>query len=340
MKGQRAFPVGKLPPRFLEPLLSAYRIPRSSRVVTGPRFGEDAAVMDLGASYLVAKTDPITLTTERIGWYAVNINANDIACLGARPQWFLATLLLPEGLTTPKLVRGIFDDISNACRSQEITLCGGHTEITSGVSRPIVVGQMLGEVAKNKLIRKQSQRPGDLVILTKGVAVEGTAILAREKEKLFERELGRATVRRAKRLLFRPGISVVREAMLAVRCGEVRAMHDPTEGGVLSGLYEVARAGEVGLRVWKEKIPLLPETQAFSRILPFDPLALIASGSLIVIAPPSSAGKILRAYKRQRIPATIVGEVRPEREGITLVEKEGAQPLRPPARDEIARLLE
>lgn len=335
-----ALPVGKLPPRFLEALLGSCRPSRSSRVVAGPRFGEDAAVIDLGDSCLVVKTDPITFTSERIGWYAVNINANDVACLGARPRWFLATLLLPEGLTTTKLVRGIFNDILKACRSMRITLCGGHTEITAGLRRPVVVGQMLGEVKKDKLVRKQNQRPGDRVILTKGVAVEGTAILAREKEPLLARRLGLARVRRARRLLLRPGISVVQEAMLAMRCGEIHAMHDPTEGGVLSGLYEIARAGEVGLRVWKEQIRVLPETQAFTRVLPFDPLALIASGALIVVASPENARRIMHTYQRHGIPATVIGEICSHEDGIVLLDEGKARPLRPPGRDEIARLLE
>ena len=193
----RRFPVGKLPPAVLQKLLARCPLPKHAGVVIGPRFGEDAAVIDLGAKYLVAKTDPITFTAEHIGWYAANVNANDIATLGARPRWFLATLLLPERKATAALVRSVFNDILRACRTLGITLVGGHTEITTGLDRPIVVGQMLGEVEKAKLVRKESQRPGDLVILTKGVAIEGTAILAREKAALIERKLGRRFVRRA-----------------------------------------------------------------------------------------------------------------------------------------------
>jgi hydrogenase maturation factor len=325
---------------LLEALLAACPVPKSSQVVIGPRFGEDAAVIDLGPKYLVAKTDPITFTADRIGWYSTHINANDIATLGARPRWFLATLLLPETQTTPRLARRIFQEALQACRALGVTLCGGHTEITVGLDRPIVVGQMLGEVAKPNLVRKESQRPGDVVILTKGIAIEGTAILAREKERWLAKKLGTAIVRRAQRLLFRPGISVVREALLAARQGEVHAMHDPTEGGLLSGLYEIARAGQVGLRVWKEKVPVLPETRAFSRVLGFDPFGLIASGALLVVASPQTAGRILRALARNKIHAAVIGEVRRESEGMTIVEDQRARPLRPPAPDEIARLLE
>jgi hydrogenase maturation factor len=307
--------------------------------VIGPRYGEDAAVIDLGPKYLVAKTDPITFTVERIGWYAVHINANDIATLGATPRWFLATLLLPEGRATPEMAEEIFLDILNTCQTLGIALCGGHTEVTLGLPRPIVVGQMLGEAKKSALIRKESQQPGDLIILTRGVAIEGTAILARAKGAELQTKVGRAAVSQAKRLLINPGISVVHDARLAVRSGNIHALHDPTEGGLLSGLAEIAQAGGVGLRVWKEKIPVLPETLAFSRALRFDPLALIASGALLVVAAPGSVPHLLRAYARQGVSAAVIGEILPQKEGIMIVENRRERRLRVPKRDEIARLL-
>ena len=306
----------------------------------GPRFGEDAAVIDLGAKYLVAKTDPITFTSERIGWYAVNINGNDVATLGARPLWFLATLLLPEKAASLPLVRKIFRETFRACRALGVTLCGGHTEITRGIDRPIMVGQMLGEVDKSKLVRKESQQPGDLVLLTRGIAIEGTAILAREKRLTLACKLPMKTLRRAERLLFQPGISVVRDAMLAQQHGEIHAMHDPTEGGLASGLYELAKAGGVGLRIWKDKVPVLEETRSFSEILGFDPFALIASGALLVVASANSAPKLLAAYARHAVRAAIIGEVREAGEGIQVVAGHRLSRLRVPARDEVARLLE
>jgi hydrogenase maturation factor len=336
----RGFPAGKLPPRVLQALLDACPAPKSSRVVLGPRFGEDAAVIDLGKKYLVAKTDPITFTSERIGWYTVNINANDVATMGARPLWFLATLLLPEKGTTRALVRGIFQDTLRACRDLGVTLCGGHTEMTRGLDRPIMVGQMLGEVEKSKLLRKENLRPGDLVLLTRGIAIEGTAILAREKSILLARKLGKDLVRRARWLLFHPGISVVRDAALAQRYGEVRAMHDPTEGGLASGLYELAKAGGVGLRIWKDQVPILPETRRISEILPFDPFALIASGALLVVASAKSAPRLVDAYARQGVTAAVIGEIRNARAGIRVIEGKRESALRVPARDELARLLE
>ena len=336
MKG---FPVGKLPPRVLQALLAGCQVNWRSRVVLGPRFGEDAAVIDLGEKYLVAKTDPITFTSERIGWYAVNINANDVAALGARPLWFLATVLLPEKSTSLSLVRSIFRETLEACNALGVTLCGGHTEITRGLDRPIVVGQMLGEVAKSKLVRKQSQQPGDLVLLTRGIAIEGTAILAKEERLTLARKLPANTLRRARRLLFRPGISVVEDAMLAQRYAEIHAMHDPTEGGLASGLYELAQAGGVGLRIWKDKVPILEETRSFAEVLGFDPFALIASGALLVVATATSTPKLLGAYSRHGVRVAIIGEVCEAEEGIQVVAKGRQSPLWVPPRDEIARLL-
>jgi hydrogenase expression/formation protein HypE len=332
----KALPVGKLPPRLMRALLASCPVPNSSRVILGPGYGEDAAVIDMGRDYLVAKTDPITFTAEQLGWYAVNINANDVASLGARPRWFLATLLLPQGRTSAALVRSIFRDTIRACRSLGVTLCGGHTEITVGLHRPILVGQMLGEVAKRKLLRKASQRPGDVVLLTKGIAIEGTALLAREKTALLSKKLGKTLVHRSCRLLSR--ISVMRDALLAARCPGIRAMHDPTEGGLAAGLDELARAGKVGLQVWKQRIPVLPETRAFSEVLGFDPLALLASGALLVVASSRAAPLAMRLWSRHGIPSAMIGEVRPESAGITIIEDGRARPLLPPARDEIARL--
>jgi hydrogenase maturation factor len=198
---------------------------------------------------------------------------------------------------------------------------------------------MLGEVVKSKLVRKESQRPGDVVLLTRGIAIEGTAILAREKRQALGRELPRKMLRQARGLLFRPGISVVRDAMLAQRHGEIHAMHDPTEGGLTSGLYELSKAGGVGLRVWKDKVPILEVTRRFSEILEFDPFALIASGSLLVVASAKSAPSLLRAYWRRGVTAAIIGEVREAVEGVKWVENGRTKPLRVPERDEIARLL-
>src|ERR1700758_661714 len=146
-----SLPVGKLSAELLARLLGKF-VPASPRVVIGPRVGEDAAVLDMGDRYLVATTDPITFATDEMGWYALHVNANDLAVRGATPRWFLATVLLPEGKSQEAHVEQFFADVAGACAAAGVALVGGHTEVTAGLPRPIVVGTMLGEVGKDALV--------------------------------------------------------------------------------------------------------------------------------------------------------------------------------------------
>ncbi|MEM1544774.1 MAG: AIR synthase related protein, partial [Candidatus Bathyarchaeia archaeon] len=238
MKGYD-FSAGKLDYDLLRCLISDLK--PSERVIVGPKIGEDAAVIDMHDRYLVATSDPITFATDLIGWYAVHVNANDVATMGAKPLWFLATILLPEGRTDERMVREIFAQMKDACNLLNVALIGGHTEITPELPRPIVIGTMLGEVDKDKLVTSSGAQVGDVILVTKGVPIEGTAIIAREKEdELKKRGIPSETVERAKMFLFDPGISVVRDALIACSVANVHAMHDPTEGGLARGLWELA----------------------------------------------------------------------------------------------------
>ena len=329
---------GKLESERLKQLLSI--LPqRDHSVVIGPRVGEDAAVIEVGNRYLVSATDPITFATDRVGWYAVHVNANDVAVLGARPRWFLAVLLLPDG-TSSALVESIMTDIERACSALDVTVCGGHTEVTPRVDTPVVVGHMLGEVAPTRLVRKTSLRAGDDLLLTNGVAIEGTAILARDHRADLAAALPAAVVDRAAALLRHPGISVVQAALTAVAAGPVHAMHDPTEGGVLNGLAELATAASTGLEVEVAHIPVLPETRQICGHLGLDPLRLLASGALLIGGPPPAAADIMAALRAQAIPVTRIGSVRPPEHGTTLVSQNGRTPFGPVATDELARFYE
>ena len=171
---------GKLPPDLLKTFLSGL-ITAEKRVLLGPNVGEDSAFISFGSSTLIAKSDPITFATDRIGWYAIQVNANDIAASGGTPKWFLSTLLLPEDEKVSN-VKDIFEQMREAADELGVTIIGGHTEITTGLSRPIIAGTMLGEAAPSETIKTSSAEPGDDVILTSGIAIEGTAILARESK--------------------------------------------------------------------------------------------------------------------------------------------------------------
>jgi len=333
-----SYPLGKLPADYLDHLLGRYAS-SGQRVVLGPGVGRDAVVISFSDRYLVAKTDPITFATDEIGWYAVHVNANDIACTGATARWFLATLLLPEGNTDEALVDTIFGQIADACRELDIALVGGHTEITYGLDRPIVVGCMLGEVTPERLVRPEGAQPGDALILTKGIAVEGTAIIAREKEGELV-ELGHSLLERCQGFLYEPGISVVRDAAVATAAGAVHAMHDPTEGGLATGLWELAQAAEVGLEVDEAAIPILPETQMVCARLELNPLGLIGSGALLLAVAPGDTPAVLTALEEAGIAATRIGRVVARERGIVLRGAAGDRPLPRFERDEIARLFE
>lgn len=283
---------GKLPAEALAGLLA--RIPhRDPRVLLGPAVGRDAAVIDIGGGrVLVAKTDPVTFAAEEIGWYTVNVNANDIACMGARPAWVMATALLAPG--APQELPGqIFDQLLRATEALGIELVGGHTEITIGLDRPIVVGAMLGEASRDDIVTGEGIEPGDAVMLARGIAIEGTALLAREaKDALLAAGLSRTEVRRAHDMLYAPGISVVAAATALREVAKPRLLHDPTEGGLATALQEMASAAGYRLRIDPGEVHVHPETAIVCDALGLQPLGLLASGALLAIVSQSDVGRV------------------------------------------------
>src|SRR3989337_2288371 len=314
------FPIGKLNYRLLEKLLNLNPI-KDPRIIVGPRIGEDAAVIDFGKKYLVAKTDPITFTTHRIGWYAVNINANDIATMGAIPKWFLATLLLPEGKTNAKLATQIFRDIITSTQALNITLCGGHTEISYKIDRPIVIGHMLGEVEKDKLVVNAHAKPGDDLLLTKGIAIEGTVIIAREKAVTIKKKCGDQFLKRAQAFIDKPGLSVVADALLANRAAKIHAMHDPTEGGLATGILELAKASGTGVIIDAEKIPCYEETEQICKVFHIQLLGLIASGALLIALDPKDTKEVIAILAKYGTVCTLIGRLTKKSEGLKLFTK-------------------
>jgi hydrogenase expression/formation protein HypE len=336
-------PIGKIPSSFLDKLLKKYASAHENgRLIQGGAIGEDAAVIDVPGSpvYIVAKTDPITFATDEIGFYAVNINANDLATRGASPRWFQATILLPEGKTTAELVEFIFKDIKQACDAVGASIIGGHTEVTHGLDRPIVVGNMIGEVPKNKLVLTQGARAGDALLLTKGIPIEGTAVIAREKaQELNAKGLDPSLLARAKNYLHDPGISVIKEALLLNERLEVHAMHDPTEGGVTNGVAEMAGASGNGVLVDLARIPVLPEGKILCELFNLDPLGTLASGALLVALPPSQVPSAIKLLAAEGIAAAKIGEFRPEK-GILLAQRGKKQePLRYSEKDELTKIF-
>jgi len=308
---------GKIPHRILGSLISRLTAP-GKEVLIGPAVGEDAFAVavgrvagqgaGVGRAALIGTTDPVTFTTEHIGYYAVNVNANDVATMGARPCWFLATVLVPRGLGASRL-RGIFDEMDRTCVALGARLLGGHTEVTSAVSRPVVVGAMLGLAARKRLVRADRARAGDILLLTKRLAIEGTSIIARERKREVESLLGRAGAARARNLLFKPGISIVREALAVSAAAPVNAMHDPTEGGLAWGLKELALATGLGVEIDFEAIPIYEETTKICDRFGINPLGLISSGSLMIAAAPRHAPRVEREIKSLGIECARIGRL-------------------------------
>ena len=336
-------PVGKLKHDFLKELLPTHD--NSTSVVVGPQLGEDAAVIALGENYLVATSDPITFATEDIGWYVVCVNSNDIAAMGAVPKWLLVTLLLPENATTPAMVRNIMTQLTQACAEFDIALCGGHTEVTPAVTQPVVIGQMMGITHKNALFTSADARVGDALILTKGIGIEATAIIAREREAQLREKYDDLFLEQARHYLTQPGISVLKDAQTAIATRGVHAMHDVTEGGVATAVYELATAAALGVVVYSDKLLGSSKlygniTQTLCDMFQLNPLGVISSGAMLIASGPEKGAAICHALGQEGISAGIIGKFLPSEHGLWLEDATGArQPLPVFETDEIAKLF-
>lgn len=296
---------GKIPVEILREVVFKNLGVKRKEIVLGPSVGFDGAVLDIGDKSLIVSIDPITGAVERIGWLAVNINANDVATFGVKPAFLFSCILLPENADR-KNVETICTQMDKAARNLGIAVAGGHCEVTPGIKNPIVVGCIMGLTEKGNYVTAGDARPGDKLILTKSAGIEGTAILASDRESQLSRVIDSSTLKRAKGFFAK--ISVVEEAILAFKTGGVHAMHDPTEGGVLGGIHEMADASNSGVKVFEEKIHIQPETMKICEFFQINPLQLISSGALLISARPELADKIIEGLKQKQINASIIGE--------------------------------
>ena len=328
--------IGKFPPSLLEKLLRKTGI-SDPRVILGPGVGEDAAVLDLGETLLVAKSDPVTMAIYRIGWYAVQVNANDVACTGGTPRWFLATLLVPERFTEVQ-AEELFTQVLDACNAIGVTLIGGHSEVTHGIDRPLVAGTMLGEVARDRLVKTSGAQEGDSIVVIKGIAIEGTGLLALERaDDLRNAGVSQDTITLSAELLDSPGISVILDAQIACETAQVHSMHDVTEGGLITGLREVAAASGLGLAIEEDSVPVLPATREVCQALDLDPLGLLASGALLITLPSGDVPSLLSALEKKGIDGWEIGMMLAPKEGLISIGREGEVELPRFDRDELAR---
>jgi len=332
------FLAGKVPPDILSRVVFRYKGALNRRLILGPALGEDAAIVRIQGKMMVLTNDPITGASENAGWLSVHVNANDVATRGAKPVWFLCCLLLPEG-SDPNLLEQIMSQVDEAAREISVTVAGGHSEVTMGLDRPIIVGSMIGEITSGTYVTTSGARPGDRVILTKTVGIEGTSILAHDLSSRLTGSVDESILQRAK--AFSRRISVVKDATIAKRAGGVTAMHDPTEGGIMCALWELAEASKTGITVDETRIPIAPETEAICRTLGVDPYRVLSSGALLISAKPRDAGRIVKSLRRHGIDACVIGEMMPFKAGRIIIKKDGTRMrIESPGRDEIYRVLD
>jgi hydrogenase maturation factor len=329
---------GKLPNDMLENFLDQFQIEDPALLIQ-PGVGEDITAADISKEeVLVLKSDPITFATDAIGTYAVAVNANDLSTAGATPRWFITTLLFPVGSTGSKIWH-VMKELNEVSQNFGILLCGGHTEITDAVTRPVVIGSLAGTVAKNKLIDKRNLRQGDKVLITKSVAVEGTAIIAREfEEDLRDKGFNDTEISACKNFI--DHISIVEEAGLACKTGGVSAMHDVTEGGLSTAVSELSIAGQHRIRIEMENIPIFEQTRRLCQAFGLSPLGLIGSGSLLICCRPEKKDPLIQAIRNSGIPAACIGEVMGKGHGVVAWKKSGPVEWPHFEVDELARLFQ
>lgn len=329
----RSFQIGKVPPETLSEIIYPHLGHPNPRLLLGPGIGRDYAAVKYD-HLLILTTDPVTGTSNRIGQHSVYINANDIATAGAIPAWYMCTILLPPKTTREelsKIVRGI----DSTCRKLGIQVIRGHTEVTRGLERPIVVGFMIGE-RKGKLFRQDSIRAGDKIFMTRTAGIEGTAILASDFSDRLKRVPEKVLSKARK---FSDQISVQREALIVSKIPGVRVMHDPTEGGILNACWELAESSSLGMEILAEKIPVAPETVSICSSLGLDPLKLMSSGCLLAVIDSKSSDLVLKRLHRLRVRASLIGKMTPKGFGRKLSRNGKVLSLRPVPQDELYKLL-
>ncbi len=331
---EKPLPHGKVPIEILKKTVFKYKGVKNNSVVLGPHIGEDAAVLRIGEEYLVVSTDPITAARREVGWLAVHISANDVSVCGAKPRWFLSNILLPENSTLED-VDVISKQIDDAAKEMDIAVVGGHTEVTPGIKEVIVVGIAMG--VTSRYITTGGGEPGDKIILSKGIGIEGTSILTTMFQEDLLAKLPGSIVEEALGMVGR--ISVVSEALTLSRHGWVTSMHDPTEGGLYLGLHELADASNTGIRVYQEEIFVPEPTRRICETMGVDAFSLLSSGALLATIKKDFISEALSALSGIDVPAWIIGELVDSKDR-TLVERNGTVGALPrPESDEIWRFV-
>ncbi|MDD4568573.1 MAG: AIR synthase family protein [Tepidanaerobacteraceae bacterium] len=324
--------VGKIPPDILKSSVFPYIGTLREEVLVHSGLGEDCSIIDFGNSVAVLSTDPITGADNRSSHLSVYVSCNDIAACGAKPVGVLVTLLLPPG-SNKIVLKDLMKGIHEAANNIGIEVLGGHSEITSAVNKPVISATAIGITSKDTFVTSSGAKPGDDVLVTKALGLEGTAILASDYKEYLSGRVSKNVIDKAQEFI--QNISVINEGIIASNIG-VSAMHDITEGGLLGACYEVAEASGVGMSIFRDSLPILPETLDICQAFDINPLGLISSGSMLICTP--IGDKVLEALKTQGIPATNIGKV--INSGKFIFSQEGQEQIIPFERDELFKAIE
>jgi len=309
---------GKLDRETLSELVLARTGAANPDLLAGPAFGEDAAAIRVGGETLVVSTDPISLAAERIGQLAVAVASNDVAACGGRPEFLLCTVLLPRADTT------VLDTITGQLDAEStrlgLTIAGGHTEVVAGLDRPLCSLTCFG--VADRFVSTSGAAPGDRILLTKGAGIEATGVLATDfRDRL---DLPAETLDRATAAL--DDLSVMPET--AVLAPVATAMHDPTEGGVLEGLIEIALASRTTLDVDRDAIHVREETRAVCDALDVDPLRVLGSGALLATVGADDVDDVSNALAEEGIVAAEIGRVERGEASVRIGGRRYTEPIR------------
>ena len=306
---------------------------RREEVLVGPAIGEDCSIISLkGDEVFVISTDPITGTVQDIGTLAVHITANDIASSGAELIGIMLSVLLPENTTEAEL-KAMMYDVDMVCDRLQIEVIGGHTEVTKAVNQPIVTVTGIGKIKKADMLTTSGARPGQEIVMTKWIGLEGTAIIAKIKEQELLTKYSASFIEEAVKMI--DYISVVPESRIAMKAG-VTSMHDVTEGGIFGALWEIGAASKVGLEVDLKKIQLKQETVEICEFFNLNPYMLISSGCMLIVS--DNGNLLVDRLKEAGIAAAVIGRITEGNDRI-VINNDEQRYLEPPKSDELYKVI-
>ena len=332
--------IGKISPEIFDELIYPNLGEKNNNVLIGPQHGVDTSIIDLGNGKVMAfTTDPVFIVPEygweKAAWFAIHILISDLVTSGLKPSYLTIDLNLPLSIKKEEL-NIMWKVIAEECKKMEISIISGHTAKYEGCNYPMVGGAtVVGIGDKDKYITPKGANKGDKIIITKGAAIEATGLFIATFPEKIKKIFGEDFYKKYENTFYK--MSVVKDALIAVSVGVrkngITSMHDATECGIWGGLYEIAKASGVGMKIEKEEIIVLPQVKAICEQFDMDPYSSISEGSLIITVVPNKAKDVIDELNKNNIDASIVGEIVDEKEDIIIIENNKEKKLEHPRID-------